>query len=578
MTPYAWQEQALPALRQAYAQRTGKGALVEAATGSGKTAGAHYWLNDLVLRRGKRILWVAKQEELVFQPRETCRRWWPHVTTGIVKANVNEPRAQAVYASIDTLTRTPARLDAILVGGDVDAVVIDEAHQSASAQYKRFIQRIDELRIFRLGLTATIERGDSKPLSDRWDLVFSYPILDALRDGCIVQPYVSVCKLPGLDLTRLAVERGDYVPAELERELMRAHVVQYTVAALTRTHRALALPFWDQERTIDPREGGALVHTVTVDQALATVVALREAGFRSEAVYGDMPKAKRRDVLEAFRAEQLDVLCSPAALAEGTDLPRTRVNVLARATRSRRLYVQITGRGVRTHAGKGYGLLIDLVGASKIHSLVGAPVLIDGIDCPEAEDGQHRYMETADGGGWCTNCGKTIKCYRNKGPHSFKDGRCKKCGAVQCPDGPALDHTWVPWGEGKKRCAHCTIEVKDNLFSLGNSRYQKEPVNWKLVAKSEEGETWAVDLGRLGSLFNVRHGQLWRPIWVSKNKVHPLTPGPVTAEISRLVTDDVARQAALKGGGYGTGARPSGPDYSKAKLVRVAQTRRVEEV
>jgi len=552
--PRTWQVEAREAVLGT--DTRGKGAIVVAGTGSGKTLFALWLLSD-VLAQGRRGLWVAAQNELIEQPLAALREHWPHFRAGVVQAGRNDVGAQMVFASKATLLRGD-RLEQVLAGGDPALVVIDEAHESAAAGYQRILARIKQIKSRLLGLTATPERSDDERLSDDWEIVYQYPIVRAIEDRCIVPPYAAVDLVPALDLGRVKVSRGDYNIADLERELMRAHVVEHTVAALSRPHHAVRLPFRDHEMSFEVEDKGTLVHTVTVRQAEETAEALNKAGYIARVVWGEMPRADRERVLHAFREEKIDVLCSPAALAQGVDLPAAKVNVIARPTRSHRLFVQISGRVLRPWKEHEAGLLLDLCGATRVHSLIGAPVLVDGVDCPEADDGRHRYLIDGEGAR-CHQCGKTIRCYRNGGGHVFKRGTCVHCGSVQCTPSPSKDHSWIPWQGGRRVCIYCATEIPDPLAGLLKHQYApKEPVAWTLLSDLP-GTVYAVDLGRIGTMFNVKAGEGWRPYLFTRGTIHRLTPAPVPGEHARLLTDDVARQATMVRGAYGghysTGAK-----------------------
>lgn len=571
-TPRDWQVRAKAAVRKYFSASQTKGCMVVAGTGTGKTAGAHYILEDH-LKSGARVLWIAAQEELVTQPESTLRRWFPAHTSGIVMGNDHAPHAQVVYASRATLSRSPNRLDDILAFGVPAVVVIDECHESASKSYRKIIEHLKAAGVQRfLGLTATPERGDGSSLASIWEMVFEYSIIEAINDGCIVEPYLSSCKIPELDLSKVGVSRGDYATPELERELMRVHIVRHTVEAIGRLHRAVSLPFRDKTADFDPRMGGIIVHTVTVDQAKATADALNAAGYVARAVWGEMPKGDRKRILRQF-GHGIQILCSPAALAQGTDLPWASTSVIARPTRSHRLYVQQFGRVLRPFDGKRGGLTIDLVGSSDLHSLIGAPVLLDGNDCETHTDGQHRYLDVGDGSGWC-ECGHVIKCYKNGGGHQFKAGKCVHCNAPQCNESPTKNHVWVAWGDGKSKCQFCGHEVRDKLFTLTSAAPVKEPVNWQHV---DQG-VWAVDLGKVGKMFNVQHGEEWRPLLLARNKVTPLSHTTVNKDLARLLTDDVARQAQKLKGGYGTYRNDTQKHYSRINLAALAKQLKVKEI
>ena len=545
--PRAWQLEARDAFRRY--DTDGKWAMVVAATGTGKTALGHLLAMDY-LERGERVLWIADQNELVTQPLATLRKWWPNIRGGIVQAAEDNPSAQIVYASKRTIENT-ARRNAILDHGEPALVVADEAHRSASKGWRDLLRSLSAGSARVLGLTATPDRDDNKSLSELWNIVYSYSVLDGIADGVLVQPYVTEDRVPELDLSGVSDTAGDYDANQMERELMRAHIVEHTVASIQQTHLAESLPFRDGTAYFSPEAKGILVFTISVAQAEATASALRDAGFVAHTVHGKTPKKLRARLLAAFTRGEIDVLCSPAALTTGVDLPYAKVGVLARATKSWPLYVQILGRLLRPYEGEDKALLLDLVGASRHHSIIAAPVLVDGSDCEDSPDGRHRYLEIeGTHEGRCQHCGQICKCARNQGGHLFKDGRCKHCRAEQCPESPDLQHHWVPWTDNKRCCVHCAMEIPDPFSLLGKRHAPpKEPVAWKRIACP--GRVYAAQLGSVGVLFNVETTGGWRPYLHASDRLTALSPSPVTAEMTRLLTDDVARRAAKRKGVYG---------------------------
>lgn len=569
--PRAWQLAARDAFKASSADD--KWSMVVAATGTGKTALGHLLAMEY-LDRGERVLWVADQQDLVHQPLAALRQWWPHINGGIVQSGYDDRDAQIVYASKQTIL-DPERLEGILEHGVPALVVADEAHRSASKGWRDLLTQLSASGSRILGLTATPDREDTKSLSDMWRIVYSYSVLDGIADGVLVQPYVAIDLVPELDLSDVRETGGDYDAHEQERALMRAHIVEHTVASIQRTHLAEALPFHDGTAYFTPEAKGILVFTVSVAQAEATVVALREAGFTAHTVHAKTSKVLRRRLLERFRAGEIDVLCSPAALTTGVDLPYAKVGVLARATKSWALYVQILGRLLRPYEGEDKALLLDLVGASKQHSIVAAPVLVDGSDCEDSPDGRHRYLEIeGTHEGRCQHCGQICKCARNGGGHVFKNGHCKFCRSEQCPESPDVQHHWVPWEDNKRRCVHCAMEIPDP-YSLLGKRFAppKEPVAWKRLACP--GRVFAATLGSVGVLFNVETADGFRPFLHSADHLSSLAPSAVSPEMSRLLTDDVARRAAKRKGVYGAQGSAKAMRRACLDAERLAKTLKI---
>lgn len=540
-----------------------RGAMFVMATGTGKTLTAHLAVVRAA-RVGKRVVWIAHREELIRQPFKTLCRWWPELagSAGMVKAEKNQVTKQIVYASIQTLTRKE-RLAELLQHGQPDLLVVDEAHVAGTPAYQATLAALRGPHTQVLGLTATPDREDGARLSTFFEVVFSYSILDGLAEGALLPPYAALDKVPDLNLAGVG-GRKDYTDHELERELMRVHIVDHTVRSIEKVHLAHRLPFKDGTAYFDlsKKEGGILVFTATVAQADATTEALKSRGWRAATVSAKTPKRLREALLEQFEAGELDVLCNAAVLTTGTDLPRCNVIVLARPTKSWSLYVQMVGRALRPSGSQRGALVLDLVGATENHSIVAAAVLVDGVDCPDSHDGQHRYLSLETGEGRCQDCGKIVRCFARKAGHLWKDGFCKACGIPQCPDSETSQHEWIPWDNGMRRCLHCEAQMRDPTGKIKSAKRQKEPIDWKVLLIP--GVIRAAHLGgKMGVLFQSRvsTGQ-YIPFWHNGLKMHRLAPRPVDKDLCELLLEDVARRAQKVNGRYG--ARNSDAAYRSA--------------
>lgn len=369
LRPY--QVEGSQAAMRAWMRTTSRRQMVVLPTGTGKTILALHVVAQ-ARERGHRVLWLAHREELLDQPSKTFKALWPDLAgeSGIVQAHRDEWYRDLVFCSIDTLARE-RRLEAVLAAGPPRVVVVDECHHSAAGSWAKVLDAIDAAGkdAFRdtpgpdsplyLGLTATPERADGKPLGKLWRVAYSYPIPKAIEDGYLVPPNFAVERLD-LDLSKIATRAGDWADDQLEDALLQAEIVEHTVEAMGEHAQGRK----------------SLIFTVTVNQATLTAEALKEAGLRAEVVSGETPKAQRRELLQGLRAGRLDALCNCAVLTEGYDDPSVDAIVLARPTRSHPLFVQMVGRGLRLHPGKRDCLVVDLVGASEEHDLITSSALL----------------------------------------------------------------------------------------------------------------------------------------------------------------------------------------------------------
>ena len=328
-----------------------------------------------------RVLWLAHRDELIQQPYDTCAHVWPEVRRGIVKAARDEYDAQIVFASIQT-AQNKKRL-ANLKG--FDFVVADECHHATSSSWYRVIEAMGcfaEDGPPLLGITATPERTDNQRLDKVFErIAYSYHLPQAIHDGYLVP--IKHLEVPiELDLDGVKVCRnGDFDESALNDALLDAGIVDAICDAV----RA------NPDRRI-------VVFTVSVDQARKVATRLNDLGIPAGSVDGETPAELRRARLRRFAAGDLRVISNCMVLTEGWDCPSADCAIMARPTTSKPLYIQCIGRVLRIAPNKQEAIVIDMVGASRQHSLIQAPVLF-GED-KNQQGGRRTYAADEDIAQW----------------------------------------------------------------------------------------------------------------------------------------------------------------------------------
>jgi len=368
LRPY--QLQAIDALRAAY-QRGKRAPLLVAPTGSGKTIIASSIIQS-AHARGNRSLFVAPRRELIGQ---TVRKladagiWDVRV---IQAANdTGRPDAPVIVGSIQTLT-LPRWLGHL---PQADLVIADEAHHMAADQWGQLATAYPTARW--LGLTATPERADGRPLGD-------------IFDDLIVAASVA-------ELTAL----GNLVPSRVyapPSELKAAQTALDPVDAYQQ-HGSGQL---------------AVVFCVTVEHAELTVAEFTAAGIPAAVITGKTPPAQREATLAAWAAGDIRVVANCGVLTEGFDLPALSVCILARRFGHAGLFLQCVGRVLRPAEGKTQATVVDLCGSVHKHGPPEMPreYSLDG----KAISGVKR-----DAIRQCMSCGSVFMA----GPAA-----CPQCGAM----------------------------------------------------------------------------------------------------------------------------------------------------
>ena len=281
--------------------------LIQMATGSGKTLTACI----IVKRLSLPTLWVAHTRELVDQTKEALRQ-----------LGVENVEGTTVQGASRRKNFTH------------DLLVIDECHRSAAASYVKVIEARPSLR---LGLSAT-------PWVDEVARHFSAQIDgptddELVSDGFLVPERHATLPVK-IDITNGRRQYGD-LESGSSASCVKPHMDQLIGAMESYRGRHV------------------LVYANTVEQAGEFSDALKRAGWGSETVSGQTPTKERADIINRFKAGEVEALCSVLALTEGSDLPIADVLLVLRPTVSRILWHQICGRVRRPYPGKTEGIVLS---------------------------------------------------------------------------------------------------------------------------------------------------------------------------------------------------------------------------
>jgi len=240
-----------------------------------------------------------------------------------------------------------------------DVAVFDEAHRypDIDTAWGQVTRDIGDLGTFCVGLTATDYRMDNEDLLG--ETSYRYTIEDGVHDGWLVEVFglaVSTHVVPdkeGWDNKELKLKFSNAKQRE------RARVIQNT---LVETQEA-----WERKEPIQ---------TILFVPRVAEAHALKKnmdkmGGLGNIAVIDGSPdlKDKRKQIYQDFKDNKINLIINVNVLIEGVNLPNAEIVALARSTRSKGLYEQMLGRGVRPdyYGPKNKLLVIDFVDNISAH-------------------------------------------------------------------------------------------------------------------------------------------------------------------------------------------------------------------
>lgn len=328
-----YQRHAISALREAFREHRRVGFVLP--TGGGKTV---VFASIADLAHG-RVLILQHRRELVEQAAAKLRAIG--IQPGITAAGVRDPHpdARVRIAMVPTLAR---RRDALPAA---DFVIADECHLAAAPTWQRLFDHYSDAWL--LGVTATWQRLDGKPIAPFTRLVRGPTVADLTRDGHLVP--ADVYSIPGADLSGLRRRAGEY------RDAHTAMDRPALIGDAARHYRRLA----------DGKRG--IVYASSVEHAHRLAGAY---GPGWHAITGNMPSHQRDHLIARFRnGDGVTGLTNYGVLIEGVDVPAVEYIGWMRPTASLTVWLQGCGRGLRPAPGKQRVIIADHAGNAIRHGL-----------------------------------------------------------------------------------------------------------------------------------------------------------------------------------------------------------------
>ncbi len=359
------------------ALRTYRRVLIVAPTGAGKTTiGAE--IIRLTVERGRRVWFLAHRKELIEQCSTRLDQFG--IRHGVVMGQHwrDRPHELVQVASVQTLINRDFDVPPSLI-------MIDEAHRATAASYQSVIQNAGNP--YQIGLTATPIRGDGKGLASMFDVMVQCPpIHELIAMGYLVPPRSFAGRR--IDLHGVRIAGNDYDRDELADAMNKPHLVGDVVTEWLRL--ANGRP--------------TMAFAAGVKHSRTIVDAFLNAGIKAAHLDGETPKPERESILQRLADGRLTVVSNAMVLTEGVDVPVVSAVVLARPTKSKGLYLQMAGRGLRTAPGKTDCLILDHGNCTMEHGLVTAEQNWQLLDDSTRKRGkQVSYAETFK---VCPDCGE----------------------------------------------------------------------------------------------------------------------------------------------------------------------------
>lgn len=402
LRPY--QEKAISLLRESAANGNRK-VILHAPTGAGKTLMSSTLIN-LASEKGNKVLFLANRRELIFQAERTLNECGVQ-TSIIMNGEDADLTCPVQIASMQTYIRRINLEDRLFNPWFHEAklIIVDECHGAISPSYQKILKSYPE-DVFVVGLTATPCRADGRGLGGYFDdLRASVDIGELIEQGYLTPVRYFTPSAP--DLEKIKTVAGDYDKKELGKRVNTSKLV------------GDILDNW--LRLAEGRQ--TIIFATNVKHSMHIVDHFQRAGIRAEHIDARTPVEERAMILEMLKEGQIQVISNVGILTEGFDFPAASCIVLARPTKSLGLYLQMAGRGIRTHPGKEDCILLDHGGCVENHGLIewSREWTLDGKEKAwgkrKKKDKEKKACKCTvchlvfEGAGVCPDCGSPVRSF-----------------------------------------------------------------------------------------------------------------------------------------------------------------------
>ena len=376
------------------------------------------------------------------------------------------PRQEIMEQTLETFDRCEIPLDTIHVGMAIttanrmnelttpDLILFDECHISVASTYWKIVNAAPNA--FIVGLTASPIRTDNKPLGSLYETLVEGVTVRWLIENKYLAPYeyysVTVADLSGISDCNDAANF-----------LMKPAVYGKVIENWQKL--ASGLP--------------TVCYCASVKHSADTARAFQDAGINAVHFDGTTPYAERKDIVERFRAGEIQILCNCDLISMGFDMPDIGCVLMLRPTQSCSLFIQQSGRALRYKPGK-TAVIIDAVANFMRFQLPDEPYewSLDIPIKPRKEINEHGdfYIRT------CPECYMTFKtapiCPFCGTEYPLHPREIKAREEIELQRITAEEMARVEAEKKKARMEQGRAQTFEELVAIGKKKGYKNPAFW----------------------------------------------------------------------------------------------------
>lgn len=334
-------------------------ALLISATGTGKTYASAFAARELGF---KKILFLVHRKEILNQAKNTYEKVFDHqLSTGLLTGNNKSFDSDILFATVQTITQSTIINQ--FSENQWDLIIIDEAHHSTAASYKKILDYFNP-KLW-LGMTATPDkRIKEESVYDLFNHNIAHEIRlqDALEEDLL-------CPFHYYGITDLDVDNQRIDNKSEFKYLTSDNRVKHIM-----TQASIYGYSGDRVK--------GLIFCSNVNEAIELSNKLNKKGLRTQALSGNDSSEKRLDAINRLVQKDgtdnraLDYILTVDIFSEGVDVPEINQIIMLRPTQSPIVFTQQLGRGLRKSFDKEYVVILDFIGNYDSNYMI--PIALSG--------------------------------------------------------------------------------------------------------------------------------------------------------------------------------------------------------
>lgn len=334
----------------------GEVGLIALPTGAGKTVVFATVCNNTE----GRCLIVVPSTELRDQAKEKLLEINPLLDIGLVQGSLlNSVANKICIATRQSLSHKKSkRIEAMNEHGDFQFIVIDESHNAVD-QIKKILDKMDISKSKVIGFTATPFNPAMTKVFNK--INYSKDLLWMIENNYLCEPK-AIQVSTNTDLSNVRTVAGEFNQRDLEE------------ATNTLTRNDLVVKSYIKYCSSRKR---TLVFCSGIDHSNDLAEEFVKNGVRAKSIDSSLSAEERENIIEEFKNGEINVLCNVSILTTGVDIPAIDSILFCRPTKSKILYLQCLGRGLRLSENKENCLIMDFKDIVSKHNLLDLGSVFD---------------------------------------------------------------------------------------------------------------------------------------------------------------------------------------------------------